>query len=53
MCVSVLLVLGDKIRAEIDKSVQEQWLMSYIGKTSPLDGLNRPGSFTSIYLYTA
>ncbi len=32
MCVSALLVLGDKIRADIDEKVQEQWLLSYIGK---------------------
>ena len=42
MCVSVLLVLGDKIRAEIEELVQEQWLMSYIGKAScrTVHGLN-------------
>ncbi|CAB4010843.1 Hypothetical predicted protein [Paramuricea clavata] len=36
MCVSVLLVLGDKIRAEIDELVQEQWLLSYIDLLSRL-----------------
>ncbi|XP_078375703.1 GATOR2 complex protein WDR24-like [Oculina patagonica] len=30
MCVSALIVLGDKIRHEIDEQTQEQWLMSYI-----------------------
>ncbi len=32
MCVSALIVLGDKIRHEIDEQTQEQWLMSYIGE---------------------
>ena len=32
MCVSALIVLGDKIRHRIDERTQEQWLMSYIGK---------------------
>jgi len=31
MCVSALIVLGDKIRHKIDEQIQEQWLMSYIG----------------------
>lgn len=30
MCVSALIVLGDKIRSRIDEQTQEQWLMSYI-----------------------
>lgn len=30
MCVSALIVLGDKIRHKIDEQIQEQWLMSYI-----------------------
>ena len=34
MCVSVLLVLGDKIKSEIDEKKQEQWLLSYVGKVS-------------------
>ena len=32
MCVSALIVLGDKIRHKIDEQTQEQWLMSYIGE---------------------
>ena len=32
MCVSALIVLGDKIRDKIDGEIQEQWLMSYIGR---------------------
>lgn len=32
MSVSVLLVLGDKIRSAIEEHVQEQWLLSYVGK---------------------
>lgn len=32
MCVSALIVLGDKIRSRIDEQTQEQWLMSYIGE---------------------
>ena len=32
MCVSALIVLGDKIRHKIDEQFQEQWLMSYIGE---------------------
>lgn len=32
MCVSVLLVLGDKIRDKVDERTQEQWLFSYVGK---------------------
>lgn len=32
MCVSALIVLGDKIRHKIDEQIQEQWLMSYIGE---------------------
>ena len=36
MCVSALIVLGDKIRHKIDEQIQEQWLMSYIGKYSDL-----------------
>lgn len=31
MCVSALIVLGDKIRHKIDEQTQENWLMSYIG----------------------
>ena len=38
MCVSVLLVLGDKIKSAIDESKQEQWLLSYIGKAYILLG---------------
>ena len=34
MSVCALLVLGDKIRNEIDEQTQEQWLLSYIGKFS-------------------
>ncbi|XP_068715424.1 GATOR2 complex protein WDR24-like isoform X3 [Montipora capricornis] len=30
MCVSALIVLGDKIRSRIDEQTQEQWVMSYI-----------------------
>ena len=33
MCVSALIVLGDKIRHKIDSQTQEQWLMSYIGRS--------------------
>ena len=36
MCVSALIVLGDKIRARIDEQTQEQWLMSYIGECCDL-----------------
>ena len=36
MCVSALIVLGDKIRHKIDEQIQEQWLMSYIGECSDL-----------------
>ena len=36
MCVSALIVLGDKIRHKIDEQIQEQWLMSYIGEYSDL-----------------
>ena len=32
MCVSALIVLGEKIRPKIDEQTQEQWLMSYIGE---------------------
>ena len=32
MCVSALIVLGEKIRPRIDEHIQEQWLMSYIGE---------------------
>ena len=31
MCVSALIVLGDKIRSRIDEQTQEQWVMAYIG----------------------
>lgn len=30
MCVSALIVLGEKIRSKIDEQTQEQWLMAYI-----------------------
>lgn len=36
MCVSVLLVLGDKIRDKIDERTQEQWLLSYVDLLSRL-----------------
>ncbi|XP_028401189.1 GATOR complex protein WDR24-like isoform X2 [Dendronephthya gigantea] len=36
MCVSVLLVLGDKIRPEIDEKVQEEWFKSYLDLLSCL-----------------
>ena len=36
MCVSALIVLGDKIRHKIDEQIQEQWLMSYIGECGDL-----------------
>lgn len=36
MCVSALIVLGDKIRNRIDEQTQEQWLMSYIGECCDL-----------------
>ena len=36
MCVSALIVLGDKIRHKIDEQIQEQWLMSYIGEYGDL-----------------
>ena len=31
--VSVMIVLGDKIRPHVDELAQEQWFMSYIGKS--------------------
>ncbi len=31
MCATVLIVLGDKIKSQIDEVAQEQWFMSYIG----------------------
>ena len=31
MSVTVLIVLGDKIRLHIDETTQEHWFMSYIG----------------------
>ena len=31
MSVSLLIVLGDRIRYKIDEQTQELWLMSYIG----------------------
>ncbi|XP_046842250.1 GATOR complex protein WDR24-like [Xenia sp. Carnegie-2017] len=36
MSVSVLLVLGDKIRSAIEEHVQEQWLLSYVDLLSRL-----------------
>lgn len=32
MSVSVLLVLGEKIRCNIDETVLENWFHSYLGK---------------------
>ena len=31
MCVSALIVLGEKIRSRIDEQTQEHWIISYIG----------------------
>ena len=36
MCVSALIVLGEKIRSKIDEQTQEQWLMAYIGEQQDL-----------------
>ena len=33
MSASVLIILGDRIRSHIEEVVQEQWLMSYIGRS--------------------
>lgn len=32
MCVSALIVLGEKVRSRIDEQTQEQWIISYIGR---------------------
>ena len=32
MAVSVVIVLGDKIRSHIDQMTLEHWFMSYIGE---------------------
>ena len=39
MCVSLLLVLGDKIRDKVNQRTQEQWLLSYVGKTVVLQDI--------------
>ena len=31
MCATALIVLGDKIKSQVDEVAQEQWFMSYIG----------------------
>ena len=55
MCVSVLLVLGDKIRPEIDEQVQAQWFMSYLGNNIIPRGFARlaviQSPFTNLSLY--
>lgn len=37
MCVSALIVLGEKIRSRIDEQTQEQWIISYIGRCRDID----------------
>lgn len=37
MCVSALIVLGEKIRNNIDEQTQEQWLLAYIGEYCDLN----------------
>lgn len=37
MCVSALIVLGEKIRSRIDEQTQEHWIISYIGRCRDAD----------------
>lgn len=37
MCVSALIVLGEKIRSRIDEQTQEHWIISYIGRCRDTD----------------